>query len=318
MHHLPRALVLLTAFLLVPSYAIAVEVNGKGQTEIAPGSQTATEAVDKIDTKGGPPPFEFGVAAAHVPSSSIDGSDASFAYTEYAASAEMAVLLLGVNHRVFDWEDGSDFAGLSGEDPWGSLTTLTTGLQYFQKFGDWGVWAMAIANSGFEDSITADSWTYQPQLLGLYMPTNDWAIYFGGGYMYHPVEPLVYPVIGLAFRHEEKTGLCGAIGFPETMLRYWLTEQWSMKLDFGWAINTYRLADDNPMAAEGYLRIDEKIPGLHLEYRPVDGLIVSPGVRWHLDRKLTVYDEDRDEIAALDEVDVDSAVSAVLQVGYEF
>ncbi len=322
MHKLSRTLLLLAALLLAPAHAFAVEVKGPGEAETVPppaedcGPQT--EAAGKGDNKGGPPPFEFGAAVARVPSSDIGGSGASMAYTEYATSLEMAFFLFGASHRVFDWEDGSDFAGASGKDPWGSLTTLSPGLQYFHKFGDWGVWAMFMASTGFEDSITNDSWTYQPQLLGLYMPTDDWAIYFGGGYIYHPVEPLAYPVIGLAFRHEEKTGLCGAIGFPETMLRYWLTERWSVKLDFGWAINTYRLADDNPIAAKGYLRIDEKIPGLHLEYRPMEGLLVSPGVRWHLDRTLTVYDSDRDEVSGLDDVNVDAAWSAVLQVGYEF
>lgn len=316
MHKLSRTLLLFTALLLAPVLAFAVEVDGSGETKTIPGQETATKPAD--DGKGGPPPFEYGLAVEYVPDSGLDGSGSSFAYTEYSASIEMAFLLLGASHRVFDWEDGSDFAGASGKEPWGSLTTISPGLQYFQKLGDWGIWAQFMASTGFEDSITGDSWTYQPQLLGLYMPTSDWAIYFGAGYLYHPVEPVFYPVLGLAFRHEEKTGLCGAIGFPETMLRYWLADKWSVKADFGWAINTYRLADDNPLAAKGYLRMDEKIPGLYLEYWPVEGLLISPGVRWHLDRKLTVYDSDRDEVSGLDKVDVDAAWSAALQVSYTF
>lgn len=293
--------------LLFPTTVLAadMDVSGQGETLSSPEARLESNR----------PPFEYGISVLRVFDAGIQASDTSFAYTEYAASTEMLFLLLSADHRVYEWDNGADLAGASGKAPWDSLTRITPGLQYFHKFGDWGVWPMLAASTGFEDNITSDSWTLNPHIVGLYMPTEDWAIYFGAGYLYHPVEPLPYPVFGLAFRHEEKTGLCGAVGFPETMLLYWLAPQWAVKADFGWDIRTYKLSRDNPVAPDGYLRSDDKVPGLHLEYRPTKGLVVSPGLRWYLDRKLVVYDENGDELY---ERNVGSAWSAVLQVGCEF
>lgn len=302
-------LILFSILLLAPICAPAGEVNDTG------GSETSTAPETAGTSQQSRRPFEFGASAERVFDSGISDTDASFAYSEVAAHFEMLFLFFNADHRIYDWEQSTDFAPAADKDPWDSLTRITPGLQYVKTFGRWGVWGEFAFSAGFEDGITSDAWTYNPQLLGFYTANKDLTVYFGAGWLYHPVASLFYPVFGLAFRHEEKSGLAGAVGFPETMVRYWFTEKWAAKLDFVWDIRTYRLSDDNPVSPSGYLQLDEKIPGLYIEYCPQKDLTIGSGVRWHLDRTMTVFDRDGDE---LDEHTVKAGLSVLLAVNFLF
>lgn len=237
------------------------------------------------------------LSAEGVGRSGIDGSASSFAYREYAAGLEYLFLLLDVDQRDYDWRHGS--TGVA--NPWRSLTRIAPGVQYYRELGDrWGVWAKFIGIAGFEDSLSSRSWTYNPQVLGFYSPSPALTYYAGVGMLYHPVESVPYPVLGMAWNMGSARGLGVAVGFPETMVRYRYDEQWALKFDFQWDIRTYSLAADNPLAAQGYLQTEDRIPALALEFTPVKGLTLAPGIRWYLGRSMTLYDRDEFEQAAMD------------------
>jgi len=122
-------------------------------------------------------------------------------------------------------------------------------------------------------------------------------------------------VLGIAWNIESQDGLSGALGFPETMVRYGFNERISLKLDFHWDILFYNLAEDNNVASEGYVKIEDLIPGLQIEYKPVRGLTLSFGIRRFLGRTLTVFDHDENELTSND---VNDSSTYMLGIAYEF
>jgi hypothetical protein len=244
------------------------------------------------------PPFSFDFSVERTARADIDGTGASVAVTEYSAGLSWQFLLIDVDHRENNWRAGSDLGSAPGRDPWGSLTRIAPGLQYYGEFsGQWAIWAKLVAIAGFEDTISSRSWTYNPQLVGFYMPRERLKLYGGIGALYHPVDPVVYPVLGVAWNMDSRSGLSGAIGFPETMLRYHFNEQLAMKVDFQWDIRVYRLAEDNTLAPDGYVRTEDLNPGLHLEYSLTESMMLTTGVRRLMDRGLTIFDRIENERA---------------------
>lgn len=101
---------------------------------------------------------------------------------------------------------------------------------------------------------------------------------------------------------ESKDGLSGALGFPEAMLRYGFNERVALKMDFQWDIRFYHLAEDNNLTSKGYVKIENLIPDLQIEYEPIKGLTFYFGVRRYFGRKLTVFDYEENELTSNDDV----------------
>jgi hypothetical protein len=265
---------------------------------------------------GNRPTVSTSLSLEKIERSDIDGSDASTLCTELSAGLEWQFLLFDIDHRKYDWRESASLGIGSGLDPWKTLTRIAPGLQYYREFSKkWGVWAKLVAFAGFEDEISSRSWTYNPQVLGFYMPTRLMTLYGGLGMLYHPVDLQAYPVFGIAWNMGSKDGLAGALGFPETMVRYGLNERVGLKIDFEWDIRTYSLAENNNLVPEGYVNIEDLMIGLQLEYKPIKGLMLSCGLRQYFSRKLTVFDQEEDELSSYD---VSESLAYLLGIEYEF
>jgi hypothetical protein len=246
----------------------------------------------------------------------IDGSDASFARTRYSAGLRWKILLLEVEHDEYDWRDGAQYSGRQGAKPWDSLTAIAPGLQYYHVMeSGWSLWAKFKAIAGFEDSVRSKSWTYNPQLIGFYPFNERFTLYGGVGMLYHPVDTIVYPVIGVNWNKDASTGFSGAIGIPETMVRYRFNSYLAARLDFEFDLGIYSLEKDNALAEQGFIKNEDMILGLHLEYEPVDQLRISLGLRRFFGRSFTVYDRQENELRS---DDVDQAWSIIGGVSYWF
>ncbi len=277
-----------------------------GVLSFAVGPAVGVAGSDK--TNGSP--VDIDVSFEQIFRAEPDPALPAFSYREYGVDLEWHVVLLGFEHREYSWRAGVK------TDPWGSLTRLSPGLQYYRTFNDtWGVWALCYAMAGFEDDITSRSWTYNPQLIGLYARTEPLIFYLGAGALYHPVDPVYYPILGLAWNPDTETGWSGSLGFPDTIIRYRFSARWALKADFHWEIRTYRLADDNPAAPGGYMRSEDLIPGLHAAFYPAGNLTLTAGARRHLHRSLQLYDGDERK---LEDTDVDSAWSMMITARYVF
>ncbi len=243
----------------------------------------------------------------------VDGNGASMGYTEIAAGIEWQFLFIDMDHRMYDW---GEHTFLGATEPFSELTQLAPGLQYYREFGkQWSVWAKGTALIGFEDNPSVEAITYNPQVITFYTITPRLSLYGGAGVLYHSADTTIYPVLGLAWNMKQKKGLYGVLGFPETILRYGLTDQLALKLDILWENRIYQLAEDNAVAAEGYIKIEDLLPGLHLEYQPLDKLLFSIGVRHYFERQLTFFAQDEEEMS---EHEVESSWACLLKVGYSF
>ncbi len=256
------------------------------------------------------------VSLEHAAQSEIHSSGTAVGHRQVSVRLEWRFLLFDLNHREYQWRNGADFRFGSDVEPWRELTQVAPGLQYYHQFNEnWGTWIKLVAIAGFEDAISARAWSYNPQILGFYMPSQQTTLYGGVGTLYHAVYSISYPVIGVAWHTDSRQGLSFAAGFPETMLRYGFNKKLALKMDFQWDIRIYHLARNSSLASGGYLQTVDLKPGLILEYEPLNGLIFSAGIRRHLGRTLTVFDNHRKKLISRD---VDSSRAFLLEIEYPF
>ncbi|MEC4684467.1 MAG: hypothetical protein VST71_01875 [Nitrospirota bacterium] len=278
---------------------------------VAPASEG-----EKGDNGDEIPVISASLSVEQINQSDINGSGASIGYTEISAGLKWQFLLLDIDHRKYDWEKSEYFGSDQGKDPWEILTRIAPGLQYYYKPNEkWGVWPKFVAIAGFEDDISAKSWTYNPQIVGFYMPTQQLTLYGGVGMLYHPVDSIVYPALGVAWNMKSEEGLSGAVGFPETMLRYGFNKRVALKTEFQWDIRFYRLAEDNNLAPGGFVEIEDTTCTIQLEHKPFKGLTLSLGIRRYFGRELTVFDHTENELTTND---VSDSWAYLLGIDYQF
>ncbi|RUO25169.1 hypothetical protein CWE09_00010 [Aliidiomarina minuta] len=225
-------------------------------------------------------------------SSRLSGQENSFSLNEYQIEIERHAFLFEVDHRDYNWRQREV---ISGDPDWGSLTRIAPGLQYFGEVTDnWSVWAKLYAIAGFENSITKDSLTYNPQLIALTPYNDDIMLFAGVGAFYHPVDPVYYPILGLNWDAGNESRWSGALGFPETMIRYQLNDDWSLKAEFEVEIRFYQLSNSNQFSPGGYVKTDDLLPGLQLEFAPTSSFSSYLGLQYSFERTLSVYNSQRD------------------------
>ena len=251
-----------------------------------------------------------------VESADIDDTGVSSGYREFSTEIKWRLLSFECNYREYDWDRDEASNAPFIADLWDDLTQISPGIQYYKDFSnDWSIWGKFAAVAGFENEISSGSWTYNPQAMILYGPDKSIKLYFGLGALYHPVETDVYPVLGVAYNLERKQGLSYALGFPETMARFRFGEGFAVKAAFQWDIRTYRLDQSNDPVSQGYVKIEALTPGLWLEAEPMENLILSWGLRGYLERSLTLYDHDENELTSHEP---DASLSYQFGVNYRF
>jgi len=275
-------------------------------------------AADEVrdENEGNRPMISTSLSVEKTEGANINDTSASIGHTEFSAGLEWLFLLFDIDHREYEWEKSASFDNNPKIEPWQTLTRIAPGLQYYHKFNEkWGVWPKFVVISGFEDEISSQSWTYNPQVIGTYILTQGMTIYGGLGMLYHTVDPLVYPVLGVAWNMKSKDGLSGTVGFPKTMIHYGFNERVALKMDFQTDIRFYQLAEDNDWASEGYVKTEDLKLSLQIEYKPKMGVTLFFGGRQYFGRKLTVFDHQKNELTSND---VSGSLAFFLGIDYQF
>lgn len=256
------------------------------------------------------------VFVEHVGQADIEGSGASFSFTEYAAGFSRSFFSLHMNRRNYNWENGANLSGIPGETPWDSLTQIAPGIRYRREIDDqWGIMGHLIAVAGYEDEIGSNSWSYNPLVIAAYRPSEATAVYIGAGMLSHPTDTILYPILGINWNRDVRKGLSGSLGFPETMLSYRFNDELAIKADLKWDVRFYGLDEENAIAPEGYLKIEDIKPGLHFTYTPSADLAVDLGVTRYTNREFAFYGHDETK---MNTHEMDDAWGVSLEVEYTF
>ena len=78
---------------------------------------------------------------------------------------------------------------------------------------------------------------------------------------------------------------------------------------------TYRLADDSSVEPGGFLKVEDMIAGLQLDYSPLKHLSLEASLSYTITRTFTSYDSDGNHEH---EYDVDNALGGMLRLVYRF
>ena len=88
-----------------------------------------------------------------------------------------------------------------------------------------------------------------------------------------------------------------------------------LKTAFEWDIHTYSFAEDNDLASDGFVYIEDLILGLYIEYLPAKDLTLRLGIRHYFGREMTIYDQAENEMTSSY---VDPSWSYLFGVNYDF
>jgi hypothetical protein len=251
------------------------------------------------------PPMSALVSVERAGQAGILGTPASGSSTEFAATLKCYFLILDIDRRICGWSDPAftrepGRPGIDGT-PWGSLTRIAPGIQYYRGFsGRWAVWGKFAGIAGFEDGISSRSVTWNPQLVFIRTLTDGTTLYGGAGSLYHRTSKTYFPIVGVAWNTNAGHGLSCVAAFPEAYARYRFSEKVALRADYEWDTRVFELAGSNPTVPEGYLLIRDHFPALNVEYTPARKTTVTAGVRWLGNRDVTIFDRHRRELATHD------------------
>jgi hypothetical protein len=180
------------------------------------------------------------------------------------------------------------------------LTRIAPGIQYYRDLGSrWAVWGKFAGIAGFEDGISSRSVTWNPQLVFIRTLSGGTILYCGAAALYHRASRTPFPIVGVAWNTDARTGFSAVAAFPEAYARYRFSEKVALRADYEWDTRVFELAAANT-AAPRYLRIRDHFPALNVEYTPARKTTVTAGVRWLGNRDVTIFDRDARELATHD------------------
>ncbi|MCC5854319.1 MAG: hypothetical protein JJU10_01385 [Idiomarina sp.] len=257
---------------------------------------SASSTLHAAPEDDGREPISLGFELKHRSTANLNQLGSGFRYTEYAVDFERHALLFEADHRDVRWT--------LGDTPrFGNLTRIAPGFQLYQEIppehaDNWAVWFKLMVYGGYESSFTSDSITFNPQFILLNFQPDERVLYLGLGRFFHPVDPIAYPILGFAWQETPGRTWSGAIGFPETMVRYRLSNHWSVRANFEFDYRYYQLGQQNTTAAGGFLQTKELIPALQLEWRPIpeSDLLLYLGVEYLIEREHIFYDANRNRV----------------------
>lgn len=253
-----------------------------------------------------------GVASAGVQDSgagvSVIGQKGSVSYKDFFFSYE---------RLDYSWENPEKLPFGNGKgDPWKALNVM--GFGYARQGtinADWKYFAGGSLSSSFEDE-TQSSYGLGAFAGATYLFSSTLQFTMGAGLFYHEIQTMALPVIGINWNQGAPQGFSVAIGYPETHLSYRFNPEWAVRsriVQFDRGI--FRLSDNNTVEKEGYLKRQDLMADLGLEFTPLKHLIISARARYYFNRELSFYDRNGNHERKFD---VDDAWGGVLSVSYRF
>lgn len=217
----------------------------------------------------------------------------------------------------YSWDnvEGLPF-GNRKDEPWETLQIASLGYRHGGKINQgWSWFGNLRVYSAFESEMD-DSFGVGAMGGVRYRINKQWGLVLGVAGRYHPVESLVLPIVGLSWNEATPQGFSAQIGFPRSSLSYRFNPGLALHLKMiEFNQYTYRLADDSDVERSGYMKVEDMIAGVQLDYSPIRHLTLEASLSYTIDRTLTSYDSDGNNE---NEYDVDNALGGMLRVVYRF
>ena len=230
--------------------------------------------------------------AGTVGSAEIENGPAELSYSEFRLSARYRGFNAGYEMRHYSWNrtDGLPFAP-GWKDPFNEMHTAWLGYERKGRITEkWGWRAIGRLSSSFEDDIAGAP---DATLGGMLSYSTESGLILMAGLFgsYNEADQFIMPMAGLLYRPGAKDGFSGSLGFPFSRLSYRFTEKFTLTFRTGFIRRTYKLADDNPVRAEGEFRTSEYSAGLAAGYAVTKRLRASIGADYLFNREITFFED---------------------------
>ncbi len=261
-------------------------------------------------------PFKIKVEGNYQADADVEGGPGRVSVLKSGASVYFSHFAVFYENRSFFWEKADALPFGNGlEDPWQHLHVIGLRARYDRSIsGPWRFFLGARFFSSFEEQLD-QSWGGAVDGGLEYVFSTSFKMGVGAAFFGDYTRTDVFPLVRLVWLPDPQKGLGIFLGIPETSVRYRFSSAWAAKIGIHFDHRTYRLADDNPVQAEGYVEMEEFIPGVYLEFNPVPNFSVSVGAEYALGREWTLYNDDGNEE---DKFDLDNAVGGILKLSYRF
>lgn len=238
-------------------------------------------------------------------SSTGDSSDASLSsFQQFTLRSEYQALLFDAEQRHYRHPQQSL-----------RLTQLSPGLQYFTELNDkWAIWPRLMVRIGYEETITSDSLTYNPQLAMLRQLSPDITLVLGAGALLHTTENQYYPVIGLVLGNNPDSRWSGNLAIPQSLIAYRLTDNWYGEFALKWQTRYYQLHSALPDNAY-FLKHQDVLPSAGIRFDSGNSVQISARLHYALQRKVRLFDQ---QAHWLEQQTPDSKLGVMLNLTFSF
>ncbi|WP_027181819.1 hypothetical protein [Oleidesulfovibrio alaskensis] len=239
----------------------------------------------------------------------------SFARTSTRVRATWNEFSFFYRNDNYDWSDTSGMRfGRDGKTPFENLQRI--GVMYNDTFrisGPWFTTASLGITSMFEEDFVNDNLTFFGGGMVGYAFSPQASVAAGIAGIRTPLKTYAFPMFSARYAEGPWTL---QLGFPKTEARYAVSEALDVRLAADYDIGVYRLRDHSPLAKEGFLEMREIITGLYLDWKPLDGLVLSAGPELVWGRSMKVYDDN--ENRRWDKQEPDAAAGGRISISYSF
>ncbi len=247
----------------------------------------------------------------------VDGDTGS--YFLYGGQIEMEYgwLMADYVYRQYEWDDVALLPFGDGvSDPWEQLHKASAGISHDDMWSErFGYFFAAGVSAAFEEEMD-DSLGFQSWAGLIYrLPSWNTIVRVGALYNWNEVTSSVLPILGIAWRNPGAVGFSAMIGIPLTSVTYRFSEQLAVQAGAAFDSETFRLADDSPVSAGGYLETENIGGEIALLFNLNSKTRMRLGTGGFLDRSLTFYDSDGNNG---EEYDVDPGAFARVSLSFAF
>ncbi|MCC5879991.1 MAG: hypothetical protein JJU03_08880 [Idiomarina sp.] len=228
-------------------------------------------------------------------------------FDQYAVRGDFQVALLGLERRNYH-------SGNTGAQSVSNLDHLKVGVQYYTEItNDYALWPRMQIMAGYDEHISSDSLTYNPQLVGIRHITDDISIVAGAGALLHTAQNQYYPVFGLVWEQSERSRWSGNITVPQGDIAYRLNDQWLAEAGLKWQTRYYQTSKN--LAESAFIRTQDILLSFGSRTHFNSGMRLSARLTYALQRDVRLYTSDTNVRTSESPA---SGMGFRLVIGYDF